>query len=66
MDRKDIPHDLDMRVNYKYHAGGNYDAVKIERPHHREIYKLNIKAHGRSRIVYADAHGREVNYREHY
>jgi hypothetical protein len=66
MDRKEMPHDFDQRVNQQYNARGNYNVTRIERPNQREVYKLRVTTRGKSKTIYADEHGNKVNYREHY
>jgi hypothetical protein len=66
LDRKDVPQEVDRHLHDRYHANGNYEAMKIERPGHADLYRLKIKQRGRSRVFYTDNHGHEVKYYDHH
>ena len=65
MDRKEMPHDFDQRINSRYHAR-DYHVTRIERPSQHEVYKLRVTNRSGSRTIYTDEHGNKVDYREHY
>ena len=66
MDRKDLPQTYDQRINQRYHANGNYNVVKINRPNQKEIFQVKVQNAGKNRVVYTDRQGREVKYRDQH
>lgn len=65
-DNKDIPLNIDGRVNSTYHANGNYKAVRIDRPNNSALYQIKIQNGGKDRIVYLDEQGKKRKYNDHH
>lgn len=63
IDRQDVPRGLDTRINDRYHANGNYDVRRIERPNAQPLFQIGLRLGSGSRTVYMDAQGRERQYR---
>ena len=59
-DRRDVPYDVDNRINRRYHTNGEYRVVRIERPNYRPLFQIRIGT--RSRPVYMDERGRRRRY----
>jgi hypothetical protein len=66
IDRKDVPRDLDTRINARYHANGNYNVRRIERPNAEPLFQISLQLGGGNRTVYMDARGRERQYHSPY
>ena len=62
-DRKDVPPQVDNRINSRYHANGNYKAYRIERPKAQPLFQIRI---GTKQPVYMDEQGRQRKYYDHH
>ncbi len=62
-DRKDVPQQVDTRVNSRYHPNGDYTVNRIERPKAKPLFEIRI---GTKRPVYMDEQGREQKYNDHH
>ena len=58
-DRRDVPYNVDRRVNRRYHTNGEYRVERIERPYSRPLFQIRI---GTRSPVYMDDRGRRRKY----
>lgn len=65
-EKRDIPQQVDSRVNSRYSANGNYRAVRIEQPNKRTIFQIKIQNGGKDRTVYMDENGNKRKYNDHH
>jgi hypothetical protein len=66
LDKKDVPRDVETRVNSRYNANGNYHAVRIERPDDKPLYQIKIQNGSRDKTVYFDEQGKEKRYNDRH
>jgi hypothetical protein len=66
LNRKDVPQNVDNRANSKYHANGNYQVQRIERPSNPPLFQIRIQTGTKDRTVYMDEQGRERRYNDHH
>ena len=62
-DRKDVPEEVNNRVNRRYHTNGEYRVERIERPSYRPLFQIRI---GTRSPVYMDDGGRRRRYHNNY
>jgi hypothetical protein len=62
-DRRDVPTNVDSRINRRYHTNGEYRIQRIERPAYRPLFQIRI---GTRRPVYMDDGARRRRYYNNY
>ena len=67
VDRREVPQNVDSRLNSMYHANGNYKAIKIERPNSQPLFQIQIQSgSSRNRTIYMDEQGRTRSYNDRH
>lgn len=66
LDKRDVPQNVDSRVNGRYNANGNYNVARIDRPNDQPLFQIKIQRGGSARTVYMDEQGREKRYNDHH
>ena len=61
--RRDVPQNVDDRINRRYHTNGDYRVERIERPSYRPLFQIRI---GSRSPVYMDEDARRRRYRHSY
>ena len=59
-DRRDVPYDVDRKMNRRYSTNGEYKVVRIYRPSYRPLFQISFGA--KSHPVYMDDRGRKRQY----
>ena len=62
-DRRDVPRNVDNRINRRYHPNGEYRVERIERPSYRPLFQIRI---GTKSPVYMDDRGRRRRYDDNH
>lgn len=63
-DRRDVPPNVDSRINRRYHTNGEYRVERIERPSYRPLFQIRIGT--RSRPIYMDEQARRRRYNDYH
>jgi hypothetical protein len=64
--KKDIPVNIDAKVNSRYNDNGDYRAERIESSNYQPIYRIHYHRRNKEKIVYMDEHGKRRHYHGQY
>ena len=62
-ERKDVPQNVDRRINRRYHTNGDYRVERIERPSYRPLFQIRF---GTRRPIYMDEQARRRRYNDYH
>jgi hypothetical protein len=65
-DRRDVPQNVDNRINRRYHVNGEYRVQRIERPLFPPLFQIRIQRGTRDRTIYMDEQARRRRYHDEH
>jgi hypothetical protein len=65
-DRDDVPQAVVERTERSYPGAKEYNYTRIERPAGQPLFQVNLRVHGKNRMMYIDDNGRQRQYYDHH